>query len=1242
MGDSVRAEGSDPPRGRFGRTGAWVARHAWLVVGAWVALVLLAAPLAPRAPGVLSAGGFTSPQLESSRTQQLLEQQLGLPPSALVVVIQSETAARAGDPAFDSAAAAAIAGVPHAAHVTGVIPYQLNLHQVSADRSVVYDVVSLDLQPDQSPEALAPVQAALVPQPGIRTYLAGGPAFYGDIQTVSESDLRRSELVSLPLAALALLLVFGSAVSAAVPLAVGGTAVALSLAVIFILASLTPMSIFVLNLTTLLGLGLGVDYSLLMTSRFREELARRGGGRLPDGGVDRAAVEAAVTVTVASAGRAVFFSGLTVLLGLAGLVLFEFMILRSVGAAGAIVVGLDVAAAMTLLPALLTIAGPRIDALAVRPLRRRHPDSGEGWWGRLARWVMARPVRVFVPTLALLVLVGLPFLHAQFDAPDASILPPSVPSRQAYDLLVRKFGPGEFDPLLLAVHTSGPVTTPANIGSLYDWSRRLAADPSVVRVEGIVDLDPRLTRAQYQLLYGTPGGPPDRFAAGELAATTRGNLTTFSVYTPYDPNRAAFRTLVDALRNPSSRLAPPPGISVQVAGGAADVADVVSAVAAEFPRTALFIMLTTYLVLFFLLRSAILPLKALIMNSLSIVASFGALVWIFQDGNLSALLGFQPLGFVETTQPVILFCVLFGLSMDYEVFLLSRMKEVWDRSGDNREAVARGLERSGRIVTSAALIVVVVAGSFAFADIVLIKALGLGVAIAVALDATVVRALLLPATMRLLGDWNWWMPRRLARWMETRLPLVEGTTIVQVVALMAVAAVLLAACSPEGRLLGTDPTPRPAPPAAPATATAAQDPQPLVFPRDEAPHNRLTEWWYYTGHLQAASGQRFGFEFVIFRAERGVFPVSWASHLALTDETGHRFVYDQRSEIGPQVDLVGAAGTGSGPGATGPAWRGLLASEGLAVPTGIGAQAGFALGIRGAPAETSTAGAGAAGAGGAGAGGAGAGAETTGAVAAPVSGASLAAPWVMAGIGAHDVISAASASAGFGLQLQLSAGSRPAVLQGDNGWIDFGPAGGSYYYSRTRMRAQGVLTLGTQRLAVDGEAWFDHQWGNFIAVGAGGWDWFAVNLSDGTDLTLSLIRDTSGSYPLVYGTLVHADGTYTHLGRAAFTVQVTAHWTSPRTRVTYPAGWTITLPSSGLTIRLRPTVADQELDTRATTGVVYWEGSEIVTAQQRGRPLEGEAYVELTGYEPLAPGQTAPKPTAAPGGTSAPGGATAP
>jgi RND superfamily putative drug exporter len=997
----------------------------------------------------------------------------------------------------------------------------------------------MSIGPDDSPAALPGIRDALGQPAGLEVQLAGGPAFYGDVQAVSESDLRRSEVVSLPLAAIALLLVFGSVVAAAVPLIVGGSAVVVALAVIFLVASLTPMSIFVLNLATLLGLGLGVDYSLLMTSRFREEMAAARPGE-----PDRDRVAAAVEATMATAGRAVFFSGLTVLLGLAGLVLFEFMILRSVGIAGAVVVFLAVISALTLLPAVLAIVGVRIDALAVRRVVPR--DDPNGPWARLARRVMRHPVAVLLPTLAVLLVLGSPFLHVRFNAPDSTILPASVPSRAAFDRLANAFGEGEFAPIAIAIRTEGPATAPANVAALYDYSRRLAADPRVRRLDSLVDVDPRLTLDQYELLYADPNGPRDRFVATALTATTHGNLTAFTLTTPYGPNRDEGRSLVADLRNPASPLAPPAGMTVLVGGGAADVADVVARVAADFPRTALFIVVSTYLVLFMLLRSVVLPAKALVMNTLSIVASFGALVWIFQDGNLSALLGFQPLGFVETTQPVILFCVLFGLSMDYEVFLLTRMKEQWDRTGDNQEAVARGLERSGRIVTSAALIVVVVAGSFAFADIVLIKALGIGMALAVALDATVVRALLVPATMRLLGHWNWWLPSGLRR-----LPVV-GTA---ALALLIAAGPLLTGCTAP--ILANPPAPHPPPPAATPAPSSPVDPRPVVLPRDDSPHDRLTEWWYYTGHLRAADGHRYGFEDVIFRAERGAFPVTWASHLAITDETGNRFLYAQRTEFGPQVD------TRSSP--TDP---------------------GFSLAIGGPDG------------------------------------------WRMSGndgtdrLGAAfrgDEAVAAGAPAGVSLELDLRS-TKPAALHFGSGWIDFGSGGSSYYYSRTRMTAAGTLTLDGAAVAVEGSAWFDHQWGDFITIGGGGWDWFAVNLDDGTDLTLSLVRDGNGSYPLVYGTLVRPDGSTRHLPREAFAVEVTRRWTSPATKATYPAGWRITIPDEDLEIGLEPTVADQELDTRATTGVVYWEGSQRVSALRDGRPIAGEAYVELTGYAPSAPG----------------------
>ncbi len=363
------------------------------------------------------------------------------------------------------------------------------------------------------------------------------------------------------------------------------------------------------------------------------------------------------------------------------------------------------------------------------------------------------------------------------------------------------------------------------------------------------------------------------------------------------------------------------------------------------------------------------------------------------------------------------------------------------------------------------------------------------------------------------------------------------------------------------------PTPRsPARPLpAPTTAPVpVADPVPVVLPRDDGPHDRLTEWWYYTGHLRAANGDRYGFEYVIFRAERGSFPTSWVSHLAVTDEGGDRFLYSQRLEIGAAVDRSPRGPDGE--------------------PTG------FDLALSGVdPSDPATYGRPA---------------------------------WTMAGSGgtdrlvaalAPDEAAAAGSPGGLGLDLALVA-TKPPALHDRDGWIDFGTAGGSYYYSRTAMTATGTLTVDGQPLAVDGAAWFDHQWGDFISVGGGGWDWFAVNLDDGTDLTLSLVRDADGSYPLVYGTLVEPDGTVRHLDRDAFTVTVTDRWRSPLTGADYPAGWSIELPGEDLTIALEPTVAGQELDTRATTGVIYWEGSQVVTATRGGIPVGGEAYVELTGY----------------------------
>ena len=367
---------------------------------------------------------------------------------------------------------------------------------------------------------------------------------------------------------------------------------------------------------------------------------------------------------------------------------------------------------------------------------------------------MRYPLQVFVPVFILLIALGLPFLGVRFSAPDASILPPDVPSRAAFDLLAKRFNDRETTPILLAVQTPGDVLTATNIRNLYNYVRRIQADPRVARVDSIVSADPRYTLEQYELVYTHPQQISDPYLSAFLKPSVSGNTTMILVISKYGMLDQRSQALVQTIRNTT----PGNGITTLVDGSTAGDMDYVTSLYTDLPIAIVIVAITTYIVLLFLFRSLILPLKAILMNTLSILASYGALVVIFQNGFLHQLLGFTPLGFVEASGPILLFCSLFGLSMDYEVFLLSRIQESFWQTGDNTRAVALGLQRSGGIITSAAVIVIVVSSCFATADMILVKALGLGMALAVVIDATLVRGLLVPATMRLLGDLNWWLP----------------------------------------------------------------------------------------------------------------------------------------------------------------------------------------------------------------------------------------------------------------------------------------------------------------------------------------------------------------------------------------------------------------------------------------------------------------------------------------------------
>ena len=736
----------------FALIGRYAVRWRWLVIAAWAALMAVALPFLPRVEEPLKVGGFSSPATEAARARAVLQDELGFAPSQMLVVFRSATIP-ADSPAFLAQVGSTLAGVRALPNVTDVLLPGDNPSFISPDDDTAYALVGLDLPPEEAQRLVPAFEAALGDPGELEMLVAGAPAFFRDIEEVSQRDLRRAELIAFPFALVALLFVFRSGVAALVPLAIGAAGVGAVLLTLFAVAQRVDVSIFALNLATMLGLGLAVDYSLFVTSRYREELART-----------PADVAGAIERTTATAGKAVFFSGLTVLIGLFGLTFFDVMFLRSVGVAGALVVLWSSLAALTLLPAGLGVIGTRIDRFSIR--RAGPEDRTDGFWAGLARWVMAHPWRTLVPTLALLVLLGSPFLHANISSPDVTILPRNLPSRQAFDVLVEEYGAGEISPFLVVARSPSTVFSEENVAALHDLSRRLADDPRIARVQSIAP--PALEREQAVALVRLQQGLARFGIDPGYARLASEQAAVVLAYSRYLPNDERNKDLLREIRDGS----PGGDLEILVDGGTAEIVDVVQAIYDQFPLVAATIVGATYLVLLLLFRSVLLPLKAIAMNTLSIFASYGALVWVFQDGHLGGLLGFDPQGFVEASLPVIMFCVLFGLSMDYEVFLLSRIREEWERTHDNARAVSVGMQRSGRIITGAALLVVVVTASFVSADVVLIKALGFGIALAVLLDATVIRALLVPATMRLLGAWNWWLPKPVARLLPAR-SLVE-------------------------------------------------------------------------------------------------------------------------------------------------------------------------------------------------------------------------------------------------------------------------------------------------------------------------------------------------------------------------------------------------------------------------------------------------------------------------------------
>ena len=702
------------------RFAGFVVRRRRAVILFWVVLLLVTATIGSSAFSVLSTDFGAGTSTESGRVSQALDDMAETGGQLAIVADGVDI----DDPSVQAAVAKGLAPIAELDGVISVVdPWSTGIDELKAtDGRAALVVVTLsgDLD-DEEQTAVAGRVEDLAHEVDAPEILVGGNVLVSEtFAEASEADLLRGEAIALPIAIIVMVILLGGLVAAGMPLLVAIGGVFTTLAVLVAATYFGDVSIFSVNVVNMLGIGLGIDYGLLMVNRFREE---RGHG---------VELHEAVVNTVSSAGTTVVFSAFTVAVAMSGLFVFGVPLLTSFGIAGLSVVLLSMLAAVSLLPATLASVGGRIKPSAPVP-------DAEGRFYRLTRWVQARPVAVGGAAALVLVLLGIPFLSARFENGDARALPRSSEVRATALLLADRFPARGADPVTVIADTD------AKDPAFVTWLASVTGSGDVVG---------------HSIREGTPDGTTvvDLVAKG----TSQG---------------AAATSVVDRIRSSDTSFAK------QVGGPAAELIDVKDKLSSRLPYAAALVCLATLLLLFLMTGSIIVPIKAVLMNILSLCASFGAMVWIFQEGHLSGPLGFTSVGALDLWMPVLILIFAFGLSMDYEVFLLSRIKEVHDETGDNDLAVAVGLQRSGRIITSAALLLSITFFAFATSDVTFIKLFGLGLAIAVLVDAFIVRSLLVPSLMKLAGDWNWWAPGPMRRFhdrfgiSESEVPVESGVPV---------------------------------------------------------------------------------------------------------------------------------------------------------------------------------------------------------------------------------------------------------------------------------------------------------------------------------------------------------------------------------------------------------------------------------------------------------------------------------
>jgi putative drug exporter of the RND superfamily len=774
--------------GFFAALGDFVARFRWLVLAVWIIFVGVSVLGARQVKGELVSGGINVPGSESNRGEQILADEFDRRPTRTAAAIFTSTKFKVTDPQYRAGVEQALDRVRGVEGVDRILSfYTTGLERLkSKDETTTYAVINLAGDEEEAKALIPKIRDELHRDLSAdidEAYIIGFPAVSYDISQGSAEDLHHAELSSLPLTLFLLLMVFGTIVASGLPVMLGAAAVVTALGLLYLVALRMETSIFAMNTASMIGLGLGIDFSLLMVSRYREELAR---GRTPH----RATVR-----TVETAGKSIVFSGLTVMLGLSVMLLYDLVLVRSIALGMLLVAGLAVLGAVTLLPALMCLFGRQVNSFNLIPWSKpgAQQQAGTGKWHAWSLLVMRYPWPFLFLSVGLLLAMSWPAKDMNaIGAGGPQGVGEEAESRKGFEVLSRAFPVGEVAPISIIIKTNKTdgVFDPVNREGVFRLTQQLAEEADrVARVESVANLNPSLTLEQFKAI--TPE---------QLVGADPRQRALIAQYVNIDRNRDIYHVVVisnfaevapettDLVKDIRTKIVP--GIrelrnaEVMVTGQSALTLDYRDELFGQFPLLVGMVLLVTYFVLLLFFHSLILPLKAILMNLIGITASYGFLVMVFEWGILDSILGFEHLGRLTMFPPVILFSILFGLSTDYEVFLLSRVKEIYERDKArldaqygpnavhdaeynrkldeiNEHSVAEGLEKTAGIITAAGLIMIVVFGAFALGHVLVVKELGIGLAMAVLLDSTIIRVIMVPVSMKLMGHLNWWMPKAL-------------------------------------------------------------------------------------------------------------------------------------------------------------------------------------------------------------------------------------------------------------------------------------------------------------------------------------------------------------------------------------------------------------------------------------------------------------------------------------------------